>query len=169
MKKLLLLFVQLIVLFACEVIEEDVNACNTVCSIFCQSGYVLDDNGCETCECVDYRDQYIGQWEFTKYMSVSHPYDSGSSDQNWIGEITNGSVDSTLFIPNNPILDGSNYCFCYEFQIMLSGEIKNDAYDADDFNYYFDGFITSDSLYFTSVAGSPFSTTSQTIYGKKLN
>ena len=43
-----------------------------------------DDGSCID----DYRAQYIGEWAFTKYTSVSHPYDPSSSDAAWIGEIT---------------------------------------------------------------------------------
>lgn len=168
MKKIFfILITSCLIIVSCEQVEE--NPCNTTCPIICESGYLLDANGCETCECIDYREQYTGQWEFTQYTSVSHPYDPISSDGNWVGEITNGSTDSTLFIPHDPILEGYNYCFCYEFQITTSGEINDNTYDADDFNYYFEGFINPDSLYYTSVEGSPFSTTSQTIYGKKIN
>ena len=158
----------LCILSACE---NQVGDCSAIgCTLFCPSGYIVDENGCETCQCIDYRDQYIGNWEFNSYTSVTHPYDPSSSDLNWIGEITYGNSESTLFIPHGPILEGyEENCFCYEFEINESGEINDDTYDANDFNYYFNGYITGDSLYYTAVGGSPFSSTSRTVYGKKLN
>jgi len=165
--KIKIILITSFLILSCE--QDAENPCNTICSLFCESGYVLDENGCETCQCIDYRDQYIGDWEFNSYTGVTHPYDPSSSEQNWIGEITYGNSDSTLFIPRSPIIEGSDYCFCYEFQINITGDINDDTYDADNFNYYFDGYINADSLYYTSVEGSPFSTTSQTIYGKKIN
>ena len=165
MKKLLLAMP--LIFFCCE--TEDANPCaNLGCNLICESGYILDENGCQTCQCIDYRDQYIGDWEFNSYTAVSHPYDPSSSDQNWIGEITYGNSDSTLFIPHGPIIEGYDYCFCYEFQINIAGEINDDTYDANNFNYYFDGYINADSLYYSTVEGSPFSATSQTIYGSKI-
>ena len=124
-----------------------------------------DDGSCE----YDYLAQYTGEWAFTKYTSVSHPYDPSSSDVTWIGEITYGNSDNTLFIPHNNIPEGSTYCYCYEFEINTLGEINNETYDANDFNYFFNGYFSGDSLYYTGTEGSPFSTTSITVYGNKLN
>lgn len=139
------------------------------CDLICESGYMLDENNDQICECADYREKYIGQWEFTKYWGVTHPYEPNSGDETWVGEITYGNTDSTLFIPNNPILEGSEYCFCYEFKVNLLGDFDDDSHDANSFNYYFDGSLTEDSLYYTGTEGSPFSTTSITVYGKKIN
>jgi hypothetical protein len=148
--------------------ENEHNCDDILCDINCESGYILDENGCEICQCIDYRDQYIGEWEFNAYTSVSHPYDPSSSNLNWIGEITYGNNENTLLIPYGPILEGyKGNCFCYEFEINSFGEINDDTFDADNFNYYFDGYINPDSLYYTSMSGSPFSTTSRTVYGKR--
>ncbi|MEC8537378.1 MAG: hypothetical protein VXY26_01110, partial [Bacteroidota bacterium] len=68
-----------------------------------------------------------------------------------------------------PEINETNYCYCYEFEINQSGEINQNTYDANDFNYFFEGFISSDSLYYSSASGSPFSSYSQTIYGRKIN
>ena len=166
MEKLLYLFIPLM-FFSCETEE---NPCNNIgCNLICESGYILDENDCQICECIEYREQYIGQWEFTKYWSVTHPYNPTSGEKIWVGEISYGSNDSTLLIPYNPILEGyESNCFCYEFQVNILGEINEDSYDADNFNYNFDGYITDDSLYYTSASGSPFSSSNQTIYGKKI-
>ena len=151
--------------------EDDGNCCLiegcTDSSAFNYNADACYDDG----SCLDdYRDQYIGEWEFNSYTSVSHPYDPSSSELNWIREITYGNNDNTLLIPHGPILEGyEENCFCYEFEINSSGEINDDTYDANDFNYYFNGYITGDSLYYTGVGGSPFSSTSRTVYGKKLN
>mgnify|MGYP001163716204 FL=1 len=143
------------------------NSDDLICDLICESGYVLDENNCE---CVDFREQYIGQWEFTKYWSTTHPYDPNDGDSFWIGEITYGDSDNTLFIPHGqiPELNEYEYCFCYEFEINPSGDINEDTYDADNFNYFFEGYINSDSLYYSSAEGSPFSSYSQTIYGRKI-
>ena len=168
MQKLLYLFIPLI-FFCCE--NEDTNPCNNIgCNLICESGYVLDENGCQTCECVEYREQYIGQWEFTKYWSIAHPYKPNSGDVMWNGEVSYGDSDSTLLIPHGPIIEGyEQYFFCYEFQINILGEMNEDNYDADNFNYFFEGYINSDSLYYSSAEGSPFSSYSQTIYGKRID
>ena len=172
MKHVVILMISLAIciISGCENQIEN-NPCGDIlCELFCENGFVLDENGCETCACIDYRNQYVGEWEFNSYTSVSHPYEPSSSDQNWVGSITYGNTDSTLLIPHGPILEGyETYCFCYEFQINELGEINDDTYDADNFNYHFDGYINPDSLYYTSVKGSPFSTASQTVYGKKIN
>ena len=149
--------------FSCNQGDSD----ELICDLICESGYVLDENNCE---CVDFREQYIGQWEFTKYWNVTHPYDPNEGDQIWIGEITYGESDNTLFIPHGqiPELNEYEYCFCYEFEINPSGDINEDTYDADNFNYFFEGYINSDSLYYSSAEGSPFSSYSQTIYGRKI-
>mgnify|MGYP001322339180 CR=1 FL=1 len=147
---------------------SDEDFCNELaCNLICESGYLLDDNNCPTCECVEYREQYIGQWEFTKNWNVTHPWEPSNGDLIWTGEITYGNSDSTLLIPYGPILDGYNSCFCYEFQINKLGEMINDSYDAD-FNYNFSGYITPDSIFYTTAEGSPFSSYSQTIYGTKI-
>jgi len=145
--------------------EQD-NSNDMSCDLICESGYVLNEN----CECIDFRNQYIGQWEFTKYWSTSHPYDPNDGDQFWIGEITFGDSNNTLFVPHSqvPELNEYEYCYCYEFEINPSGDINEDTYDADDFNYFFEGYINSDSLYYSSAEGSPFSSYSQTIYGRKI-
>ena len=75
-----------------------------------QMGYqyeiIIDENNCPTCECIEFREKYLGQWEFTKYWGVTHPYEPNSGDEIWIGEIFYGDSDSTLFIPHSPIIDG---------------------------------------------------------------
>jgi hypothetical protein len=168
MNRNLIIIMSLFIILGCE---NQVGDCSAIgCTLFCPSGYIVDENGCETCQCIDYRDQYIGNWEFNSYTSVTHPYDPSSSDLNWIGEITYGNSESTLFIPHGPILEGyEENCFCYEFEINIEGEINDDTYDADNFNYYFDGYMNADSLYYSTTSGSPFSTTSRTVYGKKIN
>ena len=92
---------------------EQGNPDDFFCDLICESGYVLDENNCE---CVDYRDQYIGQWEFTKYWSVSHPYDPNAGDEIWIGEIIYGSENNTLFVPHSqvPEVNEYEYCYCYD-------------------------------------------------------
>ena len=166
MNKIRFLIILLVLLFSCE---TEKNPCTDIgCDFICESGYVLDENDCQTCECVEYRERYIGQWEFIKYWNVTHPYDPTSGEKTWIGEISYGDNDSTLSIPNNPILEGCESTCFYEFQINILGEINEDNYDAGNFNYHFDGYITPDSLYYTSGSGSPFSSFIQTIYGKKL-
>lgn len=168
MNRNLIIILSIYLILGCE---NQIGDCSAIgCTLFCPSGYVIDENGCETCQCIDYRDQYIGEWEFNSYTSVSHPYDPSSSELNWIREISYGNNANTLLIPHGPILEGyEQSCFCYEFEIDELGEINGDTYDADNFNYYFDGYITPDSLYYTSVSGSPFSTSSRTVYGKKIN
>lgn len=168
MNQKLIIIISLFTILGCE---NQVGDCSAIgCTIFCPSGYVIDENGCDTCQCIDYRDQYIGDWEFNSYTSVSHPYDPSSSELNWIREITYGNNANTLLIPHGPILEGyEQSCFCYEFEIDELGEINGDTYDADYFNYYFDGYITIDSLYYSTSSGSPFSSTSTTVYGKKIN
>ena len=128
-----------------------------------------DDEICQTSELIDYREQYIGQWEFIKYWNISHPFAPSSGEEIWNGEVYYGDSDSTLLIPNGPILDEYNEnCFCYEFEINISGEINEDTFDADNFDYHFDGYITPDSVYYATADGSPFSSYSQTVYGKRI-
>ena len=156
--------------FSCEQGIDDL--CNElICDLFCESGYVLDENNCETCECIDYRDKYIGEWEFTKYWNVTHPYNPNEGDQIWVGEITYGDANNTLFVPHAQVPENNQYeyCYCYEFEINSLGEINQDSYDADNFNYFFEGYINNDSLYYSYSEGSPFSSTSVTIYGYKIN
>jgi hypothetical protein len=144
--------------------------------IFCFSFLLItliisceDEKNFQTSELIDYREQYIGQWEFIKYWSISHPFEPSSGEVIWNGEVYYGDSDSTLMIPNGPILEGSEqYCSCYEFQVNVFGEINDDSFDAADFNYHFDGYITPDSIYYSAAGGSPFSSNSRTIYGKKI-
>lgn len=159
--------IKILLIFSCIFISCN-DASDLVCDIICEDGYVVDENNCE---CIDYREQYIGQWEFTKNWSITHPYNPSQGDQAWIGEITFGDSNNTLFIPSSPVPpeDGNNYIYYYEFEINSSGQINQDTYDANDFNYHFDGYINSDSLYYSTGSGSPFSSYSQTIYGTKIN
>jgi len=136
--------------------------------MICEGTFILDDINCE---CIDYREQYIGQWEFTKYWAISHPYNPSEGVETWIGEITFGESNNTLFIPFSavPPVDENNYIYYYEFEINLSGQINQDTYDANDFNYFFEGYINSDSLYYSTASGSPFSSSQKTVYGIKIN
>ena len=163
MKTFIIFLIFIFFIPSCDIDDSDM-----ACELICESGFILDEINCE---CIDYREQYIGQWEFTKYWSTTHPYDPNDGDSFWIGEITYGDFDNTLYIPHAqiPEINETNYCYCYEFEINQSGEINQNTYDANDFNYFFEGFISSDSLYYSSASGSPFSSYSQTIYGRKIN
>ncbi len=146
----------------------DEENCQCICNLDCEGELILDENNCE---CYDYREQFIGQWQLTKYYAVTHPFDPSQGDLTWVGEVTLGENNNTLIVPRAPIPEDnpSGYCYCYEFEIDQSGLINENSYDADDFNYFFEGYITIDSLYYSSLSGSPFSSFSQTVYGFKIN
>ncbi len=166
----ILLFIVIITLLnSCDQSNDNINPVVFGCTDATAFNYNSDANEDDGSCIYDYRDQYLGEWEFTKYWGVTHPYEPNSGDASWIGEITYGSSENTLFVPHNDIPTGSTYCYCYEFEINTLGEINDDTYDAGDFNYYFNGYFNEDSLYYTGTQGSPFSASSITVYGKKIN
>lgn len=52
MKKLRFIAISLLFLIGCE--KE--NACTNIgCNHVCENGYTIDENGCQTCECIEIR------------------------------------------------------------------------------------------------------------------
>ena len=91
----------LILLNGCENIQLgciDQEACNYNPTAMEDDGsctypeFGYDCNG----DSIDIRDSYIGEWEFSKYSSVTHPYKPTSSDTTWFGNISYGYSNSTL-------------------------------------------------------------------------
>ena len=149
--------------------EEEIipnNPCEQqlTCYLVCVDGYVLDENGCETCECIDYREKYIGLWQFIKYWGVTHPLEPNSGDTIWIGNINYGNQEDKIIIPYAPSVNSNDI-----FSVNVNGVLSEP--DSNPYNYFFEGYFyaNSDSLYYTGTGGSPFSTTSITIYGNKIN
>ena len=108
---------------------------------------------------IDFRSQYIGEWEFSKTWGVTHPYNPSDGDQVWTGLIEYGTLDNTIIIPLSPT---SNNMF-YIDELGQLGEYNNY------FNYSFEGYFIGDSiLFYTGTSGSPFSTTTITINAIKI-
>ena len=111
---------------------------------------------------IDFRLQYIGEWEFVRTSGYSNPYGTGTNETTFIGVISLGNSPNTLLIPqgtNENILP-------VEFEVDEVGQLN----DFNNIYYYaFDGYFTGDSLlYWTGINGSPFQTSSLTCYGQKI-
>ena len=64
MKKLRFIAIPILFLIGCE---KD-NACTDIgCNYVCENGYIIDENGCQTCECIEIRSLRIpGNYHFKK-------------------------------------------------------------------------------------------------------
>ena len=50
---------------------------------------------------IDFRLQYVGEWEFVRTSGYSNPYGSGTNETTFTGMISLGNSQNTLLIPRS--------------------------------------------------------------------
>ena len=74
-----LIFVLLLFSFSCDTDIEDCE--DVLCTLFCPNGYILDDNGCETCQCIvsvfaGVYDNTFNYYEYNPPIAIEMVWDS---------------------------------------------------------------------------------------------